>query len=392
MKIMDRLQAQMPQNELASAGMMCTYCDLGPCIINPFDEEPHAGACGIDAESMNMVNLGLHVLKGLTDYGVGTSLPLSLDRMIYTHGAGITVEDLVKASASILEPSQTLVNQWHSDQKKPRDIEVGMGVLQKDAVNLVTTVYAPDMIKQARSQKMRDLARERTARGINLVGALCEGAEAASTFGIPFLGGIDVLEEAGDMIDYVYQGGDVTAACETAIENFSKRDQASFRKVTPRRVAVGYPVDSDALTRAVDSGLITGVVAIMGCASGKSTWDLDAIAHQLVSQKFMVLNLTCDLLEHPDHQCTLMSEFQFPCVINAGCCEPAKLLGMKALTVLMPRWRDPRMLTAAFALASQDIPVVLGTMPFVTPSVRNQLADVGIRVEKDSAKVVDVLR
>ncbi|MBU7014281.1 MAG: hypothetical protein HXS52_10100 [Theionarchaea archaeon] len=392
MKTMDRLQAQKPQNELASAGMMCTYCDLGPCIVNPFDEEPHVGACGIDAEGMNVVNLGLHVLKGLTDYGVGISVPLSLDRMIHTHEAGVTIQDLVKASGSILEPSQTLVGQWQSDQKKPRNVESGLGVLQKDAVNIVTTVYSPDIIKQARSQKMRDLARGRTARGINLVGALCEGAEAASNFGIPLLGGIDILEEAGDMIDYVYQGGDVAAACETAVENFSRRDQASFRKVTPRRATVGYPVDTETLNKAVDSGLIAGVVAIMGCASGKSTWNLDAIVHQLISQKFMVLNLTCGLLEHPDHQCALMNEFQVPCVINAGCCEPAKLLGIRALTVLMPRWRDPRMLTAALALASQKIPVIMGTMPFITPSVRNQLADAGIRVEMDSTKVVEVLR
>jgi hydroxylamine reductase (hybrid-cluster protein) len=392
MKTMDRLQAQMPQNELASAGMMCTYCDLGPCIINPFDEEPHEGACGIDAENMNLVNLGLHVLKGLTDYGVGISLPVSLDRMIHTHEAGVTIQELVKASGSILEPSQTLVNQWHSDQKKPRDIEYGMGVLQKDAVNIVTTAYSPDMIKQARSQKMRDLAREHAAKGINLVGALCEGAEAASNFGIPFLGGTDLLEEAEPMIDYVYQGGDVAAACETAVENFSKRDQASFRKVTAHRAAVWYSVDSEALTRAVDSGLITGVVAIMGCASGKSTWNLHDIVHQLISQKFMVLNLTCDLLEHPDHECALINEFQFPCVINAGCCEPGKLLGIKALTVLMPRWKDPRMLTAAFALASQTIPVIMGTMPFVTPSVRNQLAEAGIQVERDTTKVVELLR
>jgi hypothetical protein len=79
-------------------------------------------------------------------------------------------------------------------------------------------------------------------------------------------------------------------------------------------------------------------------------------------------------------------------VINAGCCEPGKLLGIKALTVLMPRWKDPRMLIAAFALASQTIPVIMGTMPFVTPSVRNQLAEAGIQVERDTTKVVELLR
>lgn len=169
MKLEEQLKAQIPQNALASAGMLCVYCELGPCSINPFDDEPHAGACGIDAENM-YVNVGMKVVKGLTDYKVVSGLTVSLDKMLQHHTAGITVTDFVTAAGSILKASQEKVHQWQSDQRAPREIEHGVGVLQKDAVNMVITAYSPEMVKQARSQKMRKLARDNNAHGINFLG------------------------------------------------------------------------------------------------------------------------------------------------------------------------------------------------------------------------------
>ena len=295
MKLEERLKAQMPQNALASAGMVCAYCELGPCSINPFDDEPRAGACGIDAENMNYVNLGLKVMKGLTDYNTVHGLSLSLDKMLQHHTAGITVADLVTAAGGILKASQEKVHQWQSDQRAPREIEFGMGVLQKDAVNIVITKYSPEMVKQARSQKLRKLARDNNAQGINLVGALCGGAETAYNFGIPLLGGTQQLEEAKDMIDYVYEGGDVEKACETAVNNFTQRDPALFRHFTPKRFSTGHEIKVKAINEAVDKGLIKGVVVVMGHETQKSRWDIDGLIRELVEEQFMVINLSCHL-------------------------------------------------------------------------------------------------
>lgn len=392
MKLEERLKAQMPQNALASAGMMCVYCELGPCSINPFDDEPQVGACGIDAANMNYLNLGLKVIKGLSDYNVVNELTLSLDRMLGHHAVGITVKDLVKASSSVLKASEEKVNQWQSDQRKPREIEHGVGVLQKDAVNLVITYYSPELVKQARSQKMRNLARDNNAKGINLVGAVCGGTETAYNFGIPLLGGTEQIEEAEDMIDFVYEGGDAVKACEKAVENFTQRDPALFRHFTPKRYTVGHEINKEAINKAVDQGLIRGVVVFMGHETGKSVWDIDELTRELVENEFMVINLSCHLRADESPEKCPMKEYAIPCVLNGGCCEPGKILGLNNVTVLIPGWKEPRFLTVAFALASEKIPVILGTLPFVIPEVKNQLHAVGITVETDSQKVLELLR
>ena len=394
MKWEERLRAQMPQNALASAGMMCLYCDLGPCTVNPFDEEPREGACGITAEGMNYVNLGMAVMKGLQDYDIMKRLPLSMDRMLGPgHLPGITQTDLLDAGKEMLDISLNRVLKWGTEQRKPREIEHGIGVLRRDYVNIVLTDYSPEMIKQSRSQKVRDMAREKNGQGINLVGALCGGAEASYNYGIPLLGDAGEMEEAADMIDYVYQGGDETEACEKAVENFSKRDKATFRHYTPKRYTIGHTIDKDQINEAVNKGLIKGVVAVMGCEGGKSTWDLKTLVEEVAENGFMVINLGCHMREAElgVKGCPLMDEYNIPCVINGGACEPGKVLGLNKLTVLMPRWREPRMLTAAFAFASEKIPVILGVVPYVIPKVRSQLQDAGIKVEIDSSKVAELL-
>jgi hydroxylamine reductase (hybrid-cluster protein) len=396
MKLEERLKAQMPQNELASAGMLCTYCDLGPCAINPFDDEPQVGACGIDAENMNYLNLGLKVIKGLHDYGIAGDVPLDLGKMLgYSHAAGVTIEDLVKASNPLLQASEQKVAEWQSEQRKPREIEHGIGVLEKDAVNIVITLNSPEMMKTARSQKMRNLARDKDATGINLVGALCGGAEVSYNYGIPLLGCTHEVEEAADMIDYVYDGGDPTEACEKAVENFSHRDKAAFRRFTPTRFTFGYDIKTDAINEAVKKGIVNGVVVIMGCKSGKSTWNMDDLVQELIDKKYMVINLSCSLRGEPEpEECEMMMEYKIPCVLNAGCCEPGKVKGLDLnnVTVVIPGWRDPRTLTAAFAFASEGVPVIVGTVPFVVPQVLNNLSAAGIKVESDSSKIADLVR
>ncbi|MBU7031590.1 MAG: hypothetical protein HXS53_03590 [Theionarchaea archaeon] len=395
MKCEERLRAQMPQNKLASAGMMCTYCDLGPCVINPFDDEPRVGACGIDAQNMNMVNLTQNVVKGLHDYSLAGNISLSLDTMNGpSHTTGITIPSLLEASRPLLKASEERVSMWHVDERNPREIDCGVGVFNQDSVNIVLTTYEPEMIKISKSQKMRKLAKDNGAQKINLVGALCGGTEAAYNFGIPLLGGTVQMEEAHENIDYIFDGGDYARACEQAVENFSSRDKALFKHVTPERFTVGYPIDKVAINAAVEKGIIQGVVTLISCPSGKSTWDTSELVQVLSENDFLVINLSCDLKdgEPGTKSSSLLTDYGIPVVLNGGCCEPGKILGLNKLTVLMPSWRDPRLLTSAFAIASEGIPVILGTMPFITPQVRNQLAEAGITIEADSSQIVDLLR
>lgn len=202
------------------------------------------------------------------------------------------------------------------------------------------------------------------------------------------------MEEAADMIDYVYQGEGYTEACEKAAKNFAERDKAAFRHYTPKRYTTGHDINKDVINEAVDKGVIKGVVALMGCELGKSTWNVDELVDELFENDFMVINLGCRLrgAAPKERSCALLEEYGIPCVLNGGCCEPGKVLGLNKLTVVMPRWREPRMLTAAFAFASAGIPVILGVLPYVIPEVYNQLMDAGIKVEQDSSKVMELLR
>jgi hypothetical protein len=196
------------------------------------------------------------------------------------------------------------------------------------------------------------------------------------------------------MIDYMYNGGDCVQACEQAVNNFTSRDKAAFKSTTPNRFEVGHPIHKDAINAALEKKIINGVVGLIGCHRGKCTWNTGELVQTLVENDFLVINLSYDLkkAEPTSTSSALRTDYGIPMVLNGGCCEPGKLLGLHSLTVLMPTWRDARLLTAAFAFAAEDIPLILGTMPFVIPSVRNQLAEAGIVIETDSSQIVDLLR
>ncbi|RLG12561.1 carbon-monoxide dehydrogenase catalytic subunit [Candidatus Pacearchaeota archaeon] len=53
----DRLELQQPQCGYGELGLCCTNCNLGPCRINPFGEEPQKGVCGATADTIVARNL-----------------------------------------------------------------------------------------------------------------------------------------------------------------------------------------------------------------------------------------------------------------------------------------------------------------------------------------------
>lgn len=55
--VWDRFEQQQPQCGFGKLGICCRNCSMGPCRVNPFEEEPQAGICGATADTIASRNL-----------------------------------------------------------------------------------------------------------------------------------------------------------------------------------------------------------------------------------------------------------------------------------------------------------------------------------------------
>lgn len=55
--VWDRFEQQEPQCGFGKLGICCRNCSMGPCRVNPFEEEPQAGICGATADTIAARNL-----------------------------------------------------------------------------------------------------------------------------------------------------------------------------------------------------------------------------------------------------------------------------------------------------------------------------------------------
>lgn len=60
----DRLEKQEPQCGFGLLGICCRNCNMGPCRINPFGDEPQKGVCGATADIIVARNLGRMIAAG----------------------------------------------------------------------------------------------------------------------------------------------------------------------------------------------------------------------------------------------------------------------------------------------------------------------------------------
>lgn len=68
----DRSDQQAPQCGFGELGVCCKICDMGPCRINPFGDEPRRGICGADAATIAARQLARQVAAGVaahSDHG-----------------------------------------------------------------------------------------------------------------------------------------------------------------------------------------------------------------------------------------------------------------------------------------------------------------------------------
>lgn len=75
----DRLAAQEPQCGFGQLGVCCRNCNMGPCRINPFGDEPSRGVCGATADTIVARNLLRAISAGAaahSDHGRGIASTL----------------------------------------------------------------------------------------------------------------------------------------------------------------------------------------------------------------------------------------------------------------------------------------------------------------------------
>lgn len=77
--VWDRLKKMMPQCGFGVLGICCSLCNMGPCSIDPFNEEKSTGVCGADADLIVARNLARKVAAGASahsDHGREIALAL----------------------------------------------------------------------------------------------------------------------------------------------------------------------------------------------------------------------------------------------------------------------------------------------------------------------------
>lgn len=233
----------------------------------------------------------------------------------------------------------------------PRTSTANAGVLKEDQVNIVVHGHNPvvsEMVSKAcLSPELNDLAKEKGATGINLVGVCCTGNELLMRRGIAMAGNhlmtelimstgaVDMMivdyqcimpsvaKVAGcyhtkmistsdkaqfpDMEHYEFHPDNAedkaVEVVRKAVENFSNRDKV-FIPVSPQEAVSGFSVESivgalggtpDPLIDAIKAGKIRGAVGIVGCNNPKIKQDYGhvTLTRRLIENDILVVDTGC---------------------------------------------------------------------------------------------------
>ncbi len=241
---------------------------------------------------------------------------------------------------------------------KPVESRVNLGVLKKSHVNIVLHGHNPlvsEMIVQAAGdESIIQMAKDRGAEGINLVGLCCTGNEVLMRRGIPMAGNhlmseLVIATGAVEMMIVDYQCimpslGDIARCYHTkmistsdkakfphmehrefhpdnakrlalelvkeAVENFSNRiEERVYIPVEPVSLMSGFSVEAllDAmggtltpLIEAIKSGLIKGAVGVVGCNNPKIKHDFGhvTLTTKLIQNDILVVDTGCAAVAH----------------------------------------------------------------------------------------------
>lgn len=99
----DRLEKQQPQCGFGELGICCRNCNMGPCRVDPFGEEPTKGVCGATADTMVARNLLRMIAAGAaahSDHGRDIAHTFLLVAEGKGNGYEIKDEEKLKALAN----------------------------------------------------------------------------------------------------------------------------------------------------------------------------------------------------------------------------------------------------------------------------------------------------
>ena len=238
----------------------------------------------------------------------------------------------------------------------PKETEVGLSTLKEDQVNIVLHGHNPvlsELIVSASQEKeLLDLAKEKGANGINIVGMCCTGNEILMRQGIPIAGNMLNQELAiitgsveAMVVDYqcIFPSLVEIAKCfhtkiittsdkakfvgaihyefhpenafdtakkiiRTAIENYpNRRKEKVLIPKGPERLFAGFSVETilsalggsvKPIVDAIKEGKIKGAVGIVGCNNPKIRQDYGhvTLAKELIKNDILVVVTGCSAI------------------------------------------------------------------------------------------------
>ncbi|MHC1605181.1 MAG: anaerobic carbon-monoxide dehydrogenase catalytic subunit [Candidatus Methanofastidiosia archaeon] len=392
-KIFDAISRQKPEFDLAKMGLSCDACDMGPCFINPFGN-PKITPCSITQEEMVLKNLAEKVVEGLGEY-----------KQYAQHlTSAYKINSILKASSKCVESSIDYTNKIEaifSRHRKPGKAAFGLGGLSKDRINICAIApfkFILEIIKLSRSEEFREQALLAGAKSINVVSLGYAGAEMAYQMGIPCIGNYLILDDAlkTNALDYIYQGGDPKKAIYEAIEAYKKRDNYTVKLPTRRIYPTGLHVNPEAVNNAYRKGWIRGAVVLFGAASPNCTWEMQKLVYSLTENDYFVFVNGAHMYESGKGNKIgrLKDEYKIPKVLHIGFCEIGKINNLALEfkpTILVPGWKNAKILTSCLALVYSKYRIVMGTDIPVDDKVKAKLSKKGLIVQKDWRDVPTIM-
>ena len=284
-----------------------------------------------------------------------------------------------------------------------------MGVLKQDHVNIIVHGHNPvvsEMICQAvQDDDVLQLAKEKGAKGINLVGMCCTGNELLMRQGIPLAGNhlmseLVIMTGAVEMVLVDYQCimpslGHIAKCFHTkmvstsdkarfpemehrefhphnarelarqlvkeAIENFEKRiPERVYIPVEPVKAMAGFSVEAilnalggtlQPLIEAIKTGKIKGAVGVVGCNNPKIKHDYGhvTLTRRLIENDVLVLDTGCAAIANAKAQLKVPEAVK---MAGSGLREVCSALGIPPVLHVGSCVDNTRILVLAAALAN----------------------------------------
>jgi len=364
--------------------LICDSCDLGPCRLDDQDDD-FLAPCGINKEQLALKNLAEKVAEGMSEYGV---FKHNLTK-IYD------IDKLIDLSSKILPKSIDYVKKIDAlfqEFRIPRMGCFGLGGLERDEVN-ICAIGPPDkiydLIVDAHTDRNIKTIKENGAKGINIVSLGAPGAEIIFQTGIPCIGNSMALEDSirTGAIDSIHFGKRTDISIQAGIENFLKRKDEDLSLPRKQYFKTGLEVDIDAINKSYRSGRVAGAVVIVGAKSMNCEWDMEEIVSKLVKRGYVVFVNGAHLYKGTE------LDPSGPSVIHLGFCEYGKtlLLGLDFKPILLlPGWKNAKLLTGALAMLREGYTVINGNEVFGTEKMCQDLEDRGFNIILDDKQVLSL--